>query len=99
MEFYTYTNEAGIKMWFVNGKYHREDGPAVINENDGYKAWYINNNLHRIDGPARIYPSGNKEWWINGKNITNEVENWIRTQNVIWPWDEEIQVNFVLAFY
>ena len=31
----------GTKRWYLNGKRHREDGPA-IEWIDGYKAWYLN---------------------------------------------------------
>jgi len=31
----------GYKAWYLNGKRHREDGPAVEYTN-GYKAWYLN---------------------------------------------------------
>ena len=31
----------GTKFWFLNGKRHREDGPAIEYDN-GYKAWYLN---------------------------------------------------------
>ena len=31
----------GHKEWRLNGKLHREDGPAVEGAN-GYKAWYLN---------------------------------------------------------
>jgi len=40
----TYTvkvDEFGDKVWYLNGKRHREDGPA-IEYADGYKAWYLN---------------------------------------------------------
>ncbi len=30
----------GIKEWFRNRRLHREDGPAVI-QNDGYKEWWL----------------------------------------------------------
>lgn len=33
--------EGGDKSWYLNGKLHREDGPAVEGAN-GYKAWYVN---------------------------------------------------------
>ena len=29
------------KYWFINGKLHRTDGPAVVYTN-GYKEWWIN---------------------------------------------------------
>lgn len=31
---------ANRKAWYINGKFHREDGPAVIYA-DGSKYWYI----------------------------------------------------------
>jgi len=33
--------DSGGKDWVVNGKSHREDGPAVIFDN-GAKFWYLN---------------------------------------------------------
>jgi hypothetical protein len=32
----------GTKYWYLNGKYHREDGPALEYSN-GNKYWYHNN--------------------------------------------------------
>jgi urate oxidase len=32
-----YTN--GNKFWYLNGKWHREDGPAI--ECSDYKSWYL----------------------------------------------------------
>ena len=31
----------GNKYWYLNGKHHREDGPAIEYPN-GYKAWFLN---------------------------------------------------------
>ena len=58
----------GTKHWQVNGKQHREDGPA-IEFADGREEWWINGKLHRVDGPAIESASGYKEWWINGVQI------------------------------
>jgi hypothetical protein len=53
--------------WFnLNGKRHREDGPAVEYA-DGSKEWYLNDQLHRESGPAIEYSDGHKEWYLNGK--------------------------------
>lgn len=51
--------------WWVNGRYHREDGPAVIWA-DGTKVWYKNGKEHRADGPAYEGYDGTLEWWVNG---------------------------------
>ena len=56
----------GSKSWYLNGKLHREDGPA-IEYSSGFKAWYLNNARHREDGPAIEDGNGFKEWWLNGE--------------------------------
>ena len=55
----------GYKAWYLNGKRHREDGPAVECVN-GDKAWYLNGKFHREDGPAIEFADCTKEWWLNG---------------------------------
>jgi hypothetical protein len=56
----------GDKFWYLNGKLHREDGPAV-EDSDGNKFWYLNGQLHREDGPAIEWANGNKCWYIKAK--------------------------------
>ena len=56
----------GDRFWFLNGKLHREDGPA-IEFISGDKHWYLNGEFHREDGPAVEYVSGTKHWFLNGK--------------------------------
>jgi len=63
----TYSN--GNKEWSLNGKLHREDGPAVERVNGG-KAWYLNGKLHREDGPAIESANGDKEWSLNNERTT-----------------------------
>jgi hypothetical protein len=103
-------NSHNYQEWWVNGKRHRLDGPAYIN--NGRQDWYLNGKRHRTDGPAVIYPDDCRpftpviypddwrEWFINDKNITQEVRNWMKNQNITWPWDwnEEIQAQFILTF-
>ena len=50
--------------YFVNGKKHRLDGPAV--ESPLVKEWWVNGKRHREDGPA-VYYYDKLEWWLNGK--------------------------------
>jgi hypothetical protein len=56
----------GGKQWWVNGKLHRDDGPA-IELADGTCAWYQNDMLHRTDGPALLGADGYNVWYCNGK--------------------------------
>ena len=47
MSFKTYevrVYDNGTKYWYLNGKLHREDGPA-IEWSSGNKAWYLNGKL------------------------------------------------------
>ena len=55
----------GSKEWYLNGKLHREDGPAV-EYTDGTKYWYLNGERHRTDGPAVEGVNGYKVWYLNG---------------------------------
>ena len=60
--------------WQLDGKYHREDGPAIIRP-DGTKYWCKNGEYHREDGPAVIWPDGIKEWYLNGERYTEKEFN------------------------
>ena len=61
----------GNKSWYLNGKLHREDGPAIERAN-GSKSWYLNGKRHREDGPAIEYANGYKAWYLNDKEVTKE---------------------------
>ena len=61
----------GTKFWYLNGKYHREDGPACEYAH-GTKLWFLNGEYHREDGPAVEYADGSKYWYLNGKHLTQE---------------------------
>ena len=61
--------EDGTTYWTVNGKRHREDGPAG-KWNDGTEVYYLNDQIHREDGPAVKYLNGKVEYWLDGKRYT-----------------------------
>ena len=72
--------------WYLDGKRHREDGPARIHyRQDGSvhsESWLLDDNLHREDGPAHIQyrPEGSVEaedWWLDDrllKDVTSQAE-------------------------
>lgn len=39
-----YTDGCGTLKWYLNGKLHREDGPAIEHA-DGGKEWYLNGEM------------------------------------------------------
>jgi len=63
---YTVNVTSDYTEWYLNGKLHRTDGPAVA-QVGGHKSWYINGELHRTDGPAFEGLYGYKAWYIHGK--------------------------------
>jgi hypothetical protein len=48
----------------------------------GSQRWYKNDKLHREDGPAVIRPDGTQHWWLNGKEITDDIKNWAKDRNI-----------------
>jgi hypothetical protein len=42
----------GNKAWYQDGKYHRLDGPAFIQEKGNVNYWFYKSKRHRIAGPA-----------------------------------------------
>ena len=51
----------------------------IINEK-GDKYWYHNGRCHRTTGPAIEYANGNKEYWVNDRQLTQD--EWIVYQFV-----------------
>ena len=69
IEYKVKVDDYGDRYWYLNGKLHREDGPAVECVG-GTRFWYLNGKCHREDGPACEYTSGAREWYLNGKEYT-----------------------------
>ncbi len=64
---YMIEDNRGNRDWYLNGEFHRLDGPAREWAIIGDREWYQNGLRHREDGPAVEYKDGGKEWWLNGK--------------------------------
>ena len=71
----------GYEIWYLNGKKHREDGPAYQswykNGQKYYERWYLNGKSHREDGPVsqEWHENGQKEyesWYLNDKEYSKE---------------------------
>jgi len=61
-------DEDGTKRYYLNGKLHRLDGPAITYKH-GNKVWYQNGLLHREDGPACEFANGDKHWYYQDEYI------------------------------
>ena len=88
----------GGLVWYKNGEFHRDgDKPAYIGAG-GTLIWYKNDKQHRACSPAVIYPDNKHEYWINGVDITKEVESWLKSRKYKVPFTPEQQVEFALTF-
>jgi hypothetical protein len=56
----------GDKVWQLDGKFHRTDGPAYESGLTGRKTWWKYGERHRTDGPAVESVYGN-QWYLNGR--------------------------------
>ena len=52
------------EIWHVDGRLHREDGPALV-DSRGVSAWCYGGRLHRVNEPAWI-GRGSIEYYLNG---------------------------------
>ena len=68
-----YEVENLVTFYCVNGKLHREDGPAAEGIN-GYKGWFINGKRHRLDGAAIELVNGTKFYYIEDKRYDTKEE-------------------------
>ena len=91
----------GTKEYWIEGKYHRLNGPAIIG--DGYKVYYIEGKCHRLDGPAVIYWNGKTRYYINGlfkgntkeefyKNFYNDIEYLFEYENITTNKQDKINI-------
>jgi hypothetical protein len=92
------TDQYGDSYWYINGKLHREDGPAMITS-DGIKRWFLKGEYHREDGPAIEYPNGDKSWYLNGKyhredgpalEFSDGVNSWYKNGQPYTPSAHEV---------
>lgn len=55
----------------IQGRYHCEDGPAIIYDN-GTKKWLRHGKLHREDGPAIEWGTGSSAYFLNGEEYSKD---------------------------
>ena len=87
----------GSIYYYLNGIIHREDGPAIISSFDN-RYYYLNGKLHREDGHAIIWYDGTVFYYINDNDITKEVNEWIKENNIPKDWNNSYKILFKLTF-
>lgn len=82
-------DQDGNIRWYLNGKYHREDGPAIERSN-GDKEWWFQGKRHREDGPVFEGADGSREWWLNDEPLEeDEFNQWLMKKSL----NEKLQSN------
>src|ERR1700691_6204728 len=86
---------SGILEYYLNGILHREDGPAVIWPNE-IGEYFLKGKFHRVDGPVIIRNGSIQKYYINDENITEEVEEWIKENNIPYHknWNNSHKILF-----
>jgi len=81
------------RQYWIDGKLHRTDGPAVIhNGPNGLMEWWQNGRLHREDGPAVVqhrddYASGVDLYFVEGVQMS--FKEFYGIPDDIWKLDVE----------
>jgi hypothetical protein len=104
IEYQVFIYPDGTKLWYLNGKLHREDGPAIEYLN-GYKEWYLegeqlteeeyNRRMNPVQQLTIEYLNGYKEWYLEGEQLTEEEYN--RRMNPVQQLTVE-QISELLGF-
>jgi hypothetical protein len=71
-----YESPDGSQSWKVDGKFHRDEGPAIIYKT-GTMIWYQHGRLHCETGPAWCWLNGELEWWLQGIQYTELEWRWL----------------------
>lgn len=91
--------DSGYYSFNNKGNYHSlHNNPAVVNKHTGVEIWYNDGVLHRDDGPAIIKNNKYYYWYINGKHITSDVKEWIKDNNISYPFSDNELIEFRLRF-
>jgi len=82
----TYKNkELQEYYWCQDGKLHRLDRPAYIDEKNKIYVWYQDGKRHRGEGPAYIDEKYKLyRWFIHGVNKTEEITTWLQDNEIDW---------------
>ncbi len=83
----SYISNGGDVCYIKNGKWHREDGPA-IEWASGNKFWRVGCVRHREDGPAIEYCNGERRWYVNDKLCSKESHE---EELKIWKMNEAMK--------
>ena len=75
-----------------------ENYTGIIEYKNNILEYCLNGKCHREDGPAIIINGSIQKYYINDKNITEEVEEWIKENKIPKDWNNSHKLLFKLTF-
>lgn len=87
--------EGVMNEYWINGKLHREDGPAFETQRLGliYEEYWIDGRLHRVNGPAVRHDCVREEWWRENQRHREGGPAIDATGRIRLPWmDRDLSV-------
>jgi len=75
-----------------------ENYTGITEYPSGTLEYFLNGLFHREDGPAVIWNGGIQKYYINNNDITKEVNNWIKENNIPKVWNKSHKILFKLTF-
>lgn len=77
---------------YLEGKWH-----LIWSDDSQFICWLQRGLYHRLDGPAIVSPR--LQWYVEGKDITEEVNEWLRESKSMIPFTPEEKFQFLLKFH
>jgi len=84
-----------------HGEKEPENYTGIVEYPSGMIEYYLNGKRHREDGPAVVWDDGTIKYFINDKEITKEVKEWIIENNIpedCKDWNKSDKILFKLTF-
>ena len=86
----------GDEEYYLNGKRHRENGPAWISSIAKTETWFWHGKIHRENGPAEIVKNFKEVWYFRDLIHRNDGPAFIYHESVAnedtryrWYWRDE----------
>jgi hypothetical protein len=95
-------NDVEYTVYTRNGKFHREDGPALICKQ--FEIWFYDGEMHCEIGPANIWRGEQViyQWYFHGVRVSDIIETWLDAHKLLpkdpQSWTDQHKVYFKLTF-
>lgn len=88
----------GKMKWMKNSEYHRNDGGPAVYGFDFYMHFYTIGDVLYIDTVTMEENKHFFQWFVNGKNITDDVFSWVKENDLVLPFTKQAKTMCFLRF-